>query len=199
MITAEMKLKAANSLMKMRTFGNLMFPKVYVCGNKTCAFVNPLRRLMGYGSNYTIEEMSIHEAFQIVHGRPLTPEEYKQVDWNMNQQGAMFNGNLYCSESDIKRDRQKIAGGRPEIVEMTPMDENWQEKRDITPKEQEAPETMQEVANRKSEDELDREMLIDALNACNWVKRKTAVYLDIKLAALNKRIKKYNIIIDKKQ
>ena len=48
-------------------------------------------------------------------------------------------------------------------------------------------------------EDIERNMIIDALQANGWVKSKTAEYLCISQTTLNKRIMKYNIIIDKKK
>ena len=94
------------------------------------------------------------------------------------------------------------------IEKMTPMDKDWQEKRERAAKEaetEEAPEEVQEVAEvpadaePKVQDDIERQMIIDALAECKYIKTKTADYLGITVDTLNKRIKKYNIIIDKKK
>lgn len=128
MSTVEVRIKAARSLLKMRTEFDKMFPKIYILGNKTCPFINPLRRIVG-DMACEIEEMNISEAFNIIYGRPIQPEEYDMVDWNINQAGALYDGQLYNPEGYVRR-RTDIDGGRPEEVEFTPMDEHWQEHRE---------------------------------------------------------------------
>ena len=190
----------------MRTCGDKRFAKIYILGTKTCPFINPLRRLVG-DANCEIEEMTIHEAYQLLYSRPMTSEEYQQVDWNMNQAGTTFNGQLYNPEGYVSR-RTDSGGGMPEVVEMTPMDKDWQEKREKAaqePETQDAPEEVQEVAEVPADaepkvcEDIERNMIIDALQANGWVKSKTAEYLGISQTTLNKRIMKYNIIIDKKK
>ena len=190
----------------MRTCGDKRFAKIYILGTKTCPFINPLRRLVG-DVNCEIEEMTIHEAYQLLYSRPMTSEEYQQVDWNMNQAGATFNGQLYNPEGYVSR-RTDNGGGMPEVVEMTPMDKDWQEKREKAaqePETQDAPEEVHEVAEVPADaepkvcEDIERNMIIDALQANGWVKSKTAEYLGISQTTLNKRIMKYNIIIDKKK
>lgn len=206
MSTVEVRIKAAKSLLKMRTDGDKMFPKIYILGNKTCPFINPLRRLVG-DISCEIEEMNISEAYQIIYGHPIPPEDYGKVDWNLNQNGALYDGQLYCPDGFVKRDSQPDAG-RPEEVEFTPMDKDWQEKRERAAKEaetEEEPEEVQEVeevpadAEPKVQDDIERQMIIDALAECKWIKTNTADCLGITVYTLNKRIKKYNIIIDKKK
>lgn len=198
MSTIETKVKAAKSLLHLRTFGDRMFPKIFICETKTCPFYHPLIRLMGTGK--AIEEMTIHEAFFILYGRKLTTDEMKNVDWNIDQSGSMYDGHLYCPDSDIPKNRQQYGGGRPEIVEFTPMDVDWQEKRDKACRENED-EQMQEVVEAREPSILEnaeRDMIIDALQQCKWIKTKAAKYLGICTSSLNKRILKYNIIIEKK-
>ena len=202
MSTVETRIKAAKALIRMRTCGDKRFAKIYILGTKTCPFINPLRRLVG-DVNCEIEEMTIHEAYQLLYSRPMTSEEYQQVDWNMNQAGATFNGQLYNPEGYVRK-RTDIDGGRPEVVEFTPMDKDWQEKREKAaqePETQHAHEEVQEVpadAEPKVCEDIERNMIIDALQANGWVKSKTAEYLGISQPTLNKRIMKYNIIIEKK-
>ena len=205
MSTVEVRIKAARSLLKMRTEFDKMFPKIYILGNKTCPFINPLRRLVG-DMACDIEEMNISEAYQIIYGHPIPPEDYSKVDWNMNQAGALYDGQLYNPEGYVSR-RTDSGGGMPEVVEMTPMDKDWQEKRERAAKEaetEEAPEEVQEVAEvpadaePKVREDIERNMIVDALQANGWVKSKTAEYLGISQQTLNKRIMKYNIIIEKK-
>lgn len=205
MSTIETRIKAAKSLMMMRTCGDRRFPRIFILGTKTCPFINPLRRLVG-DVNCEIEEMTIHEAYQLLYSRPMTPDEYQMVDWNLNQNGATFNGQLYNPEGYVSR-RTDSGGSMPEVVEMTPMDEDWQEKREKAAKEpetQDAPEEVQEVAEVPADaepkvcEDIERNMIIDALQANDWVKSKTAEYLGISQQTLNKRIMKYNIIIEKK-
>ena len=206
MSTVEVRIKAARSLLKMRTEFDKMFPKIYILGNKTCPFINPLRRLVG-DIACEIEEMNISEAFNIIYGRPIQPEEYDMVDWNINQAGALYDGQLYNPDGYVGR-RTDSGGGMPVVVEMTPMDKDWQEKRERAAKEaetEEAPEDVQEVAEvpadaePKVQEDIERQMIVDALSACKYIKTKTAVYLGMTVATLEKRIKKYNIIIDKKK
>ena len=208
MSTVETRIKAAKSLIMMRTCGDRRFPRIFILGTKTCPFINPLRRIAGDDRNAVIEEMSIHEAYMILYGRKMDAEELKQVDWNMDSHGATFNGQLYCPEVEVPQRRSSELSGVPEVVEMTPMDKNWQEKRERAAKEaetEEAPEEVQEVAEvpadaePKVQDDIERQMIVDALAECKWIKTKTADYLGITVDTLNKRIKKYNIIIDKKK
>lgn len=214
MSTVETRIKAAKSLMMMRTCGDKLFAKIYILGTKTCPFINPLRRLVG-DVNCDIEEMTIHEAYQLLFSRPMTPEEYQMVDWNMSQNGATFNGQLYNPEGYVSR-RTDSGGGMPEVVEFTPMDKDWQEKREKAeqePETQDAPEdsdnltfvpgevggiVMPADAEPKVCEDIERNMIIDALQANGWVKSKTAEYLGISRPTLNKCIMKYNIIIEKK-
>ena len=154
MSTVEVRTKAARSLMMMRTCGDKRFPKIYILGNKSCPFINPLRRLVG-DVNCEIEEMTIHEAYQLLYSRPMKPDEYQMVDWNMNQNGATFNGQLYNPEGYVSR-RTDSGGGMPEVVEFTPMDKDWQEKREKAaqePETQDAPEEVQEVAEVQADAE----------------------------------------------
>lgn len=206
MSTVEIRTKAARSLMMMRTCGDKRFPKIYILGSKYCPFINPLRRLVGEGP-CEIEEMTIQEAYMLLHGTAMPSADYSSVDWNMNQAGATFNGQLYCPDGFVKHDSQQDAG-RPEVVEFTPMDKDWQEKREKAaqePETQDAPEEVQEVAEVPADaepkvcEDIERNMIIDALQANDWVKSKTAEYLGISQPTLNKRIMKYNIIIDRKQ
>lgn len=206
MSTVETRIKAAKSLMMMRTCGDKRFAKIYILGTKTCPFINPLRRLVG-DVNCEIEEMTIQEAYQLLYSRPMTPEEYQMVDWNLNQNGALYDGQLYCPDGFVKRDSQPDAG-RPEEVEFTPMDKDWQEKREKAAKESETQDALEEVqevaevpadAEPKVCEDIERNMIIDALQANNWVKSKAAEYLGISQPTLNKRIMKYNIIIENKK
>ena len=206
MSTVETRIKAAKSLMMMRTCGDKRFAKIYILGTKTCPFINPLRRLVG-DVNCEIEEMTIHEAYQLLYSRPMTPDEYQMVDWNLNQNGATFNGQLYNPEGYVSR-RTDSGGGMPEVVEFTPMDKDWQEKREKAahePDTQDALEEVQEVeevpadAEPKVCEDIKRNMIIDALQANGCVKSKTAEYLGISQPTLNKRIMKYNIIIENKK
>ena len=218
MSTVEVRIKAARSLLKMRTEFDKMFPKIYILGNKTCPFINPLRRLVG-DIACDIEEMNISEAFNIIYGRPIQPEEYDMVDWNINQAGALYDGQLYNPEGYVRR-RTDIDGGRPEEVEFTPMDEHWQEHRegiavDEQPTIEQAPATDEAPAESPEnivipdklwdDDEpnklrtADRDILIHALEQNNWVKTKTAKYMHITVQTLNLRLKKCNIIIEKKK
>ena len=191
--------------MMMRTCGDKRFPKIYILGNKSCPFINPLRRLVGEGP-CEIEEMTIQEAYMLLHGTAMPSADYNSVDWKINQAGETFNGQLYCQDGFVKRDSQPDAG-RPEEVEFTPMDKDWQEKREKAAQEhetQDAPEEVQEMAEvpadaePKVQEDIERNMIIDALQANDWVKSKTAEYLGISQPTLNKRIMKYNIIIEKK-
>lgn len=215
MSTVEIRTKAARSLMMMRTCGDKRFPKIYILGSKYCPFINPLRRLVGEGP-CEIEEMTIQEAYMLLHGTAMPSADYSSVDWNMNQAGATFNGQLYCPDGFVKHDSQQDAG-RPEVVEFTPMDKDWQEKREKAaqePETQDAPEDSDNLtfvpgevggivipadAEPKVCEDIERNMIIDALQANDWVKSKTAEYLGISQPTLNKRIMKYNIIIDRKQ
>ena len=206
MSTVEIRTKAARSLMMMRTCGDKRFPKIYILGNKTCPFINPLRRLVG-DVKCEIEEMTIQEAYMLLHGTAMPSADYSSVDWNINQAGETFNGQLYCPDGFVKRDSQPDAG-RPEEVEFTPMDKDWQEKREKAAQEhetQDAPEEVQEMAEvpadaePKVQEDIERNMIIDALQANGWVKSKTAEYLGISQPTLNKRIMKYNIIIENKK
>ena len=221
MSTVEIRTKAARSLMMMRTCGDKRFPKIYILGSKYCPFINPLRRLVGEGP-CEIEEMTIQEAYMLLHGTAMPSADYSSVDWNMNQAGATFNGQLYCPDGFVKRDSQQDAG-RPEVVEFTPMDKDWQEKREKAAQEPETSESPEnedvpkdtdnltfipgEVggivipsdAEPKVQEDIEREMIVDALEKNKYIKTKTAVYLSMTVATLEKRIKKYNIIIEKKK
>lgn len=206
MSTVETRIKAAKALIRMRTCGDRRFAKIYILGTKTCPFINPLRRLVG-DVNCEIEQMTIHEAYQLLYNRPMTPGEHQMVDWNLNQAGATFNGQLYNPDGCAGR-RTDGGGGMPVVVEMTPMDENWQEKREKAAREaitEETPEEVHDVAEvpadaePKVQDDIEREMIVDALEKNKYIKTKTASYLGITITTLEKRIKKYNIIIEKKK
>ena len=199
MNTVETRIKAAKALIRMRTCGDKRFAKIYILGTKTCPFINPLRRLVG-DANCEIEEMTIHEAYQLLYSRQMTQDECQMVDWNMSQAGATFNGQLYNPEGYVSR-RTDSGGGMPEIVEFTPMDVDWQEKRDKACRESED-EQMPDVVEAREPSILEnaeRDMIIDALQQCKWIKAKAAKYLGICISTLNKRILKYNIIIENKK
>jgi len=103
-------------------------PKVFVVNGKCYMFLNAARRA-AYGTSHPIEVMTIKEAWQIyMHMSPDTLNE-KEVEWNFDQTGSTFNGQLFCDNHEVMAGMVqnpviKMMDGRPDRAAMLDVEIN---------------------------------------------------------------------------
>lgn len=100
-------------------------PKVFVVDGKCYLFLNAARRA-AYGTSLAIEEMTIREAWEIYMHMPADTLNEKEVEWNFDQTGSTFNGQLFCDNREVmagmvQNPVVKMMDGKPELSAVADM------------------------------------------------------------------------------
>ena len=75
-------------------------PKVFVVDGHCYMFLNAARRA-AYGTSLAIEVMTIREAWEIYMHMSADTLNEKEVEWNFDQTGSTFNGQLFCDNHEV--------------------------------------------------------------------------------------------------
>ena len=75
-------------------------PKVFVVDGHCYMFLNAARRA-AYGTSLAIEVMTIREAWEVYMHMSADTLNEKEVEWNFDQTGSTFNGQLFCDNHEV--------------------------------------------------------------------------------------------------
>ena len=75
-------------------------PKVFVVDGHCYMFLNAARRA-AYGTSLAIDVMTIREAWEIYMNMSADTLNEKEVEWNFDQTGSTFNGQLFCDNHEV--------------------------------------------------------------------------------------------------
>lgn len=75
-------------------------PKVFVVDGHCYMFLNAARRA-AYGTSLAIEVMTIREAWEIYMHMSADTLNEKEVQWDFDQTGSTFNGQLFCDNHEV--------------------------------------------------------------------------------------------------
>ena len=100
-------------------------PKVFVVDGKCYMFLNAARRA-AYGTSLAIEVMTIREAWEIYMHMSADTLNEKEVEWNFDQTGSTFNGQLFCDNRKVMAGMVqnpviKYVSGKPELSAVADM------------------------------------------------------------------------------
>lgn len=103
-------------------------PKVFVVNGKCYMFLNAARRA-AYGTSHPIEVMTIEEAWVIYMHLPADSLKKDAVEWNFDQTGSTFNGQLFCDNHEVMAEMVqnpviKMMDGRPDRAAMLDVEIN---------------------------------------------------------------------------
>ena len=103
-------------------------PKVFVVNGKCYWFLNVARRA-AFGTEHPIEVMTIKEAWQIYMHMSADTLNEKEVEWNFDQTGSTFNGQLFCDNHEVmvgmvQNPVIKMMDGRPDRAAMLDVEIN---------------------------------------------------------------------------
>lgn len=103
-------------------------PKVFVVDGHCYMFLNAARRA-AYGTSLTIEVMTIEEAWEIYTQLPADALKKDAVEWNFDQTGSTFNGQLFCDNHEVMAGMVqnpviKYVSGKPDRAAMLDVEIN---------------------------------------------------------------------------
>ena len=100
-------------------------PKVFVVDGHCYMFLNAARRA-AYGTSLAIEVMTIREAWEIYMHMSADTLNEKEVEWNFDQTGSTFNGQLFCDNREVmagmvQNPVVKMMDGKPDSAAVADM------------------------------------------------------------------------------
>lgn len=100
-------------------------PKVFVVDGHCYMFLNAARRA-AYGTEHPIEVMTIEEAWEIYTHLPADALKKDAVEWNFDQTGSTFNGQLFCDNHKVmagavQNPVVKMMDGKPDLSAVADM------------------------------------------------------------------------------
>lgn len=100
-------------------------PKVFVVDGHCYMFLNAARRA-AYGTSLAIEVMTIREAWEIYMHMSADTLNEKEVQWDFDQTGSTFNGQLFCDNREVmagmvQNPVVKIMDGKPDRAAVADM------------------------------------------------------------------------------
>ena len=103
-------------------------PKVFVVDGKCYMFLNVARRA-AFGTEHPIEVMTIREAWEIYMHMSADTLNEKEVEWNFDQTGSTFNGQLFCNNREVmagmvQNPVVKMMDGKPDRAAMLDVEIN---------------------------------------------------------------------------
>ena len=103
-------------------------PKVFVVDGKCYMFLNAARRA-AYGTSLAIEVMTIRDAWEIYTHMSADTLNEKEVEWNFDQTGSTFNGQLFCDNREVmagmvQNPVVKMMDGKPDRAAMLDVEIN---------------------------------------------------------------------------
>ena len=103
-------------------------PKVFVVDGHCYMFLNAARRA-AYGTSLAIEVMTIREAWEIYTHLPADALKKDAVEWNFDQTGSTFNGQLFCDNREVmagmvQNPVVKMMDGKPDRAAMLDVEIN---------------------------------------------------------------------------
>ena len=134
-MTEQQKQHAAEVLVKnsMMLLGSTAeepkyLPKVFVVNGKCYWFLNVARRA-AFGTEHPIEVMTIREAWEIYMHMSADTLNEKAVEWNFDQTGSTFNGQLFCDNREVmagmvQNPVVKMMDGKPDRAAMLDVEIN---------------------------------------------------------------------------
>ena len=134
-MTEQQKQHAAEVLVKnsMMLLGSTAeepkyLPKVFVVNGKCYWFLNVARRA-AFGTEHPIEVMTIREAWEIYMHMSADTLNEKEVEWNFDQTGSTFNGQLFCNNREVmagmvQNPVVKMMDGKPDRAAMLDVEIN---------------------------------------------------------------------------
>lgn len=134
-MTEQQKQHAAEVLVKnsMMLLGSTaedpkFLPKVFVVDGHCYMFLNAARRA-AYGTSLAIEVMTIREAWEIYMHMSADTLNEKAVEWNFDQTGSTFNGQLFCDNREVmagmvQNPVVKMMDGKPDLAAMLDVEIN---------------------------------------------------------------------------
>ena len=102
--------------------------KVFVVNGKCYWFLNVARRA-AFGTEHPIEVMTIREAWEIYMHMSADTLNEKEVEWNFDQTGSTFNGQLFCDNREVmagmvQNPVVKMMDGKPDRAAMLDVEIN---------------------------------------------------------------------------
>ena len=134
-MTEQQKQHAAEVLVKnsMMLLGSTAeepkyLPKVFVVNGKCYWFLNVARRA-AFGTEHPIEVMTIREAWEIYMHMSADTLNEKEVQWDFDQTGSTFNGQLFCDNREVmagmvQNPVVKMMDGKPDRAAMLDVEIN---------------------------------------------------------------------------
>ena len=103
-------------------------PKVFVVNGKCYWFLNVARRA-AFGTEHPIEVMTIEEAWVLYMHLPADSLKKDAVEWNFDQTGSTFNGQLFCDNHEVmagmvQNPVVKMMDGKPDRAAMLDVEIN---------------------------------------------------------------------------
>ena len=103
-------------------------PKVFVVDGHCYMFLNAARRA-AYGTSLAIEVMTIREAWEVYMHMSADTLNEKEVEWNFDQTGSTFNGQLFCDNREVmagmvQNPVVKMMDGKPDRAAMLDVEIN---------------------------------------------------------------------------
>ena len=103
-------------------------PKVFVVDGHCYMFLNAARRA-AYGTSLAIEVMTIREAWEIYMHMSADTLNEKEVQWDFDQTGSTFNGQLFCDNREVmagmvQNPVVKMMDGKPDRAAMLDVEIN---------------------------------------------------------------------------
>ena len=103
-------------------------PKVFVVDGHCYMFLNAARRA-AYGTSLAIEVMTIREAWEIYMHMSADTLNEKEVQWDFDQTGSTFNGQLFCNNREVMAGAVqnpviKYVSGKPDRAAMLDVEIN---------------------------------------------------------------------------
>lgn len=103
-------------------------PKVFVVDGHCYMFLNAARRA-AFGTSLAIEVMTIREAWEIYMHMSADTLNEKEVEWNFDQTGSTFNGQLFCDNREVmagmvQNPVVKMMDGKPDRAAMLDVEIN---------------------------------------------------------------------------
>ena len=103
-------------------------PKVFVVDGHCYMFLNAARRA-AYGTSLAIEVMNIREAWEIYMHMSADTLNEKEVQWDFDQTGSTFNGQLFCDNREVmagmvQNPVVKMMDGKPDRAAMLDVEIN---------------------------------------------------------------------------
>ena len=103
-------------------------PKVFVVDGHCYMFLNAARRA-AFGTEHPIEVMTIRDAWEIYMHMSADTLNQKEVEWNFDQTGSTFNGQLFCDNREVMTSMVpnpvvKMMDGKPDRAAMLDVEIN---------------------------------------------------------------------------